>query len=200
MIIEADIIQANLDNARKLLYEIVKTSNIVFKEDDICNSSLPDNTYDIIISFDVLEHLSNPQQALKHMYRVLKPGGIAIHKYNQFFVIKGGHSACTLDFLWGHVGLNDDDFLKYLARIRPNESESSKAFFCHELNRMTQQNLKDFSVNAGFKIIGYLPYIKGQSVKMLTHKILEDCRRNYSDITIEDLTANLISIILKKSE
>jgi ubiquinone/menaquinone biosynthesis C-methylase UbiE len=36
---------------------------------------LDDASVDVIISIQVLEHLSNPQQALKEMARVLKPGG-----------------------------------------------------------------------------------------------------------------------------
>ncbi len=41
------------------------------------NESIPleDNSIDAIISIQVLEHLSNPQQALNEMFRVLKPGG-----------------------------------------------------------------------------------------------------------------------------
>jgi hypothetical protein len=37
-----------------------------------------DNTFDIFISLDVLEHVFNPDLALKEMLRVTKPGGIVI--------------------------------------------------------------------------------------------------------------------------
>ena len=33
------------------------------------------NTFDIVLSTQVLEHLEHPQQAIDEMYRVLKPGG-----------------------------------------------------------------------------------------------------------------------------
>jgi SAM-dependent methyltransferase len=36
---------------------------------------MPDESVDIVISIQVLEHLSNPQQALKELSRVLRPGG-----------------------------------------------------------------------------------------------------------------------------
>ncbi len=40
--------------------------------------SLPDNTYDSIVSFQVIEHIQNDVLFLKEIHRVLKPGGIAL--------------------------------------------------------------------------------------------------------------------------
>jgi SAM-dependent methyltransferase len=40
----------------------------------------PSDTYDFVVSDQVLEHIEgNPQQAIDESFRVLKPGGIAIH-------------------------------------------------------------------------------------------------------------------------
>jgi ubiquinone/menaquinone biosynthesis C-methylase UbiE len=35
----------------------------------------PDNHFDIVVMWDVIEHLVNPVQGLKEVYRVLRPGG-----------------------------------------------------------------------------------------------------------------------------
>ncbi len=45
---------------------------------DICNLPFDDNTYDFIICNHVLEHIVNDHQAMKELYRILKPGGTAI--------------------------------------------------------------------------------------------------------------------------
>ncbi len=42
---------------------------------DIQNLSLPDNSVDAIICIAVLEHVEEPQKAMKELYRILKPGG-----------------------------------------------------------------------------------------------------------------------------
>lgn len=42
---------------------------------DIHNLPLADKSYDAIICIAVLEHVENPIQAFKEMFRVLKPGG-----------------------------------------------------------------------------------------------------------------------------
>lgn len=47
------------------------------RHEDVENLSFADNSIDIIMSNDVLEHVNQPQKALKEMYRVLKPKGEA---------------------------------------------------------------------------------------------------------------------------
>jgi len=38
----------------------------------------PDNTFDVLTSCDVIEHVADDNQALREFYRVLRPGGVAI--------------------------------------------------------------------------------------------------------------------------
>ncbi len=45
---------------------------------DICNLPFEDNQYDIILCNHVLEHIPDDTKAMKELYRVLKPGGMAI--------------------------------------------------------------------------------------------------------------------------
>lgn len=58
---------------------------------------LSDNSYDIIIFMEVIEHLYNPSFALKEFYRILKPGGrlyLTTNNISYFYgiyrVLKGG--------------------------------------------------------------------------------------------------------------
>lgn len=45
---------------------------------DICNLPFGDNSYDIIFCNHVLEHIPDDTKAMQELYRVLKPGGMAI--------------------------------------------------------------------------------------------------------------------------
>ena len=45
---------------------------------DICNLPFADNSYDVILCNHVLEHIPNDTKAMQELYRVLKPGGMAI--------------------------------------------------------------------------------------------------------------------------
>ncbi len=53
--------------------------------DDISKSFLPDNSFDIITSWETLEHIVDIDSALANIKRILRSGGIAIHQYNPFF-------------------------------------------------------------------------------------------------------------------
>lgn len=50
---------------------------------DICNLPFADNTYDVILCNHVLEHIVDDTQAMKELYRVLKPGGMGIFQIPQ---------------------------------------------------------------------------------------------------------------------
>ena len=46
---------------------------------DMCDMhALEDNSFDLIIACDVLEHVSNDAKAIRELFRVLRPGGWAI--------------------------------------------------------------------------------------------------------------------------
>lgn len=48
---------------------------------DICECpNIKDNTFDIVFSLDVLEHVSRPWDAAKECIRITKPGGLIIHR------------------------------------------------------------------------------------------------------------------------
>lgn len=45
------------------------------RHEDVMNLSYPDNAFDLIVSNDVLEHIPDPEKALRECHRVLRPGG-----------------------------------------------------------------------------------------------------------------------------
>jgi SAM-dependent methyltransferase/uncharacterized protein YbaR (Trm112 family) len=55
---------------------------------DLCALPIGDNTVDLIFSSSVLEHVYDPEQAVREMYRVVKPGG---HVYAEIPFIRGFH-------------------------------------------------------------------------------------------------------------
>lgn len=50
---------------------------------DICNLPFEDNSYDLILCNHVLEHIPDDQQAMRELYRILKPGGMGIFQIPQ---------------------------------------------------------------------------------------------------------------------
>jgi ubiquinone/menaquinone biosynthesis C-methylase UbiE len=64
-----------LDQARAIAVER-GLKNIKFEDGDVHALEYPDNTFDIVHAHQVLQHISDPIQALREMRRVIKPGGI----------------------------------------------------------------------------------------------------------------------------
>lgn len=53
-----------------------KNLNLVFG--DAQNLPFKDNSFDLVICAEVLEHVNNPSKVLSEIYRVLTPGGLAV--------------------------------------------------------------------------------------------------------------------------
>jgi len=200
---EQDRLMEVNDNLKRIRTELASyfkhADKVKFIDDDICNSNLPQNSFDIICSWDVLEHLHDPGQAFHAIYKLLKQDGITIHEYNPFFSLNGGHSLCTLDFLWGHIRLSDSDFSKYLDDVRPQEKEKALSFYRSGLNRMTLYDVKQHLHQSGLETISIIPFTKEQHLKMVDKEILDQSTNHYPDVTLLDLSSPRVIVIARKS-
>jgi len=70
---------SSLHNFRPLFGDAVQLIETTYPEEDMQNLTYDDNSFDYIISDQVIEHLEDPKKAILESYRVLKKGGIAIH-------------------------------------------------------------------------------------------------------------------------
>ncbi len=56
--------------------------------EDLQNLTFHDNSFDVVITQDVLEHVRDPKQALREIYRILKPSGYHIFTIPYNFIRK----------------------------------------------------------------------------------------------------------------
>ncbi|MFT5890064.1 MAG: ubiquinone/menaquinone biosynthesis C-methylase UbiE [Dokdonia sp.] len=175
-------------------------TKVSFVEDDITVSSVASESMDVIVSWEVLEHITNPNDAFKEMARILKPGGFAFHEYNPFFSVDGGHSLCTLDFPWGHARLSDADFEKYIEEFRPNEKDVSLSFFKNNLNRMTLSHLTDSMKQNGLEPVSIIPWYSEDDQAALTNSMLNQCKQIHPTVEHVDLVAPIVWVLCKKKE
>lgn len=74
---------------------------------DAANIPYPNNTFDIALALDVIEHIKDDENALKEIYRVLKPQGVAIIAVPAFM------------FLWGITDVISHHYRRYtLSELR----------------------------------------------------------------------------------
>jgi 2-polyprenyl-3-methyl-5-hydroxy-6-metoxy-1,4-benzoquinol methylase len=69
-------------------YRSLGNKDFNFLKEDIFNNSLKPASFDIVLNFDVVEHLVNPDKLLREIHRILKKDGICIlstpNKYRIF--------------------------------------------------------------------------------------------------------------------
>lgn len=156
--------------------------------------------FDVIHSTSVLEHVQDLPQTFREMYRLLKPGGWAIHSINPYFGPGGGHALVTLDFAWGHARLSDDQIQTYLQTYRPHEAEKAAQFLAHGLTH-PHHILGDyalFALQAGFEIIHWEENWLDNHRSLLTSQVYEQVQSNYPRVTLNDLLTNELMMVLHK--
>lgn len=65
------------------------SSNITWQREDIQKMSFGDNSFDIVVSCETIEHVPKPKEAIKELFRVLKPGGKVILTCPNYFNLFG---------------------------------------------------------------------------------------------------------------
>jgi SAM-dependent methyltransferase len=80
-----DISEQSLGQARDRCEE-AGIGNVTFEQGNVFDLRYPDDTFDHVFVCFVLEHLAQPVEALRHMMRVLRPGGTIT-------VIEGDHGS-----------------------------------------------------------------------------------------------------------
>lgn len=76
-VVGIDISHFVLDFANKVK-EYLQCDNVFFQQGDAENLAFDDDTFDIVICSEVLEHVLEPQRALAEMQRITKQGGTVI--------------------------------------------------------------------------------------------------------------------------
>jgi len=70
---------SGIESFRSLIGQTAEVLDIQYPEVDMQNLPYEDNSFDFVISDQVIEHLEDPKKAIGESHRVLKKGGIAIH-------------------------------------------------------------------------------------------------------------------------
>jgi 2-polyprenyl-3-methyl-5-hydroxy-6-metoxy-1,4-benzoquinol methylase len=66
----------SMDVGKHLLDQVAKKCQSTLTVGDICNLAFRDNSFEIIVTSEVIEHVPNPRRAVSELARVLQPGGI----------------------------------------------------------------------------------------------------------------------------
>jgi len=177
-------------------------NNCLLDSVDVHNLKFKENSFDLVYSNSVLEHISGIKRAIEEMYRVLKPGGIAYHIYDPWFSPRGGHSLCTIDFPWGHVYLSPSEFENYILKYRFYEYQHAIPFYRDYFpqQKPVLKIMEKFFLDTGFQIIRWVDHQSTYShhIKFLQNNQYQEIESRYPQCSIRDLLTYSCNMILKK--
>ncbi|MBI5913821.1 MAG: methyltransferase domain-containing protein [Bacteroidetes bacterium] len=75
-----DINENDIAFARQMNADV---PNLRYQIEDALNLSFPENTFDLLTTVDVMEHVGKPQRMTEEIARVLRPGGLAFVTFPQ---------------------------------------------------------------------------------------------------------------------
>ncbi len=109
-----DINESAIERARNL-YERPSLNFITSSAESI---PLQDNTFDVVISYDVFEHVSSVHDALTELYRVTKPGGqVLIGVCGGWHHPFAPHLRAVMPVPWAHVLFSEKTVLGVCRKV-----------------------------------------------------------------------------------
>lgn len=120
------------------------------------NLPYPDGVFDTIIMNDFMEHVGDPEGALREAYRLLAPGGRIFINFPPYGHPWGAHLSDLIYIPWVHRFFSEKSLIaayKELAKGLPDERErNSLRFSCDERGREHISYINKMTL-AGFKKI-----------------------------------------------
>jgi demethylmenaquinone methyltransferase/2-methoxy-6-polyprenyl-1,4-benzoquinol methylase len=130
-VVLSDINAEMLKRGRDRLIDEGVAGNVVYAQIDAEKLPFPDNSFDCVCIAFGLRNVTHKEEALKSIYRVLKPGGRAIileFSEVQGSLLKKGYDLYSFKLLpaLGKLIANDSESYRYLAesiRMHPNQEK-----------------------------------------------------------------------------
>lgn len=98
-----DVIQKNIDKAQTLAAHANLSNKPLFSTSSTDRLAYPDNSFDVILCFDVVEHIMNPSPIWREWQRVLAPGGHILIWWQPYYHPYGHHLMSYIPLPWAHV-------------------------------------------------------------------------------------------------
>lgn len=87
-----------------------RSAGVDFHFGDAQSTNLPDNSFDVVFSFDAFEHFLDPPAVLREVHRILKPGGVLYASFGPlYFSPQGAHQWTSVDVPYCHLLFRETD-------------------------------------------------------------------------------------------
>lgn len=106
----------------------------------------PANRFDRVVSFSVFEHVGHPHATLRELFRILRPGGLAVVGANLHRGPMASHRYREVFFPWPHLLFTDEVFREFYTRRGQGPLTASW------VNRLTWAEYEGLFRRVGFRL------------------------------------------------
>ncbi len=187
-----DIVASYEEEAYTLATELGLSDKFTFVLGDAAKTNFSDETFDVIIMNDAMEHVADPCGVLAESYRILKKGGRLYVNFPPYHHPFGAHLSDAIGIPWVHLFFSEKTLVnaykdlvsdkkdgKERINFRISENDKGEEYFSY-INKMTLKRFKKIKKNSPFKCLYYkeiplrkfltpfarLPFLKEIFVKM----------------------------------
>ncbi|MDQ0144974.1 class I SAM-dependent methyltransferase [Pseudarthrobacter niigatensis] len=162
-----DILDFNVSEAQKRVNERGLSDRVSVELMDYSNLSFEDGTFDGVYTMETLVHASSPEEVLRGLFRVLKPGGRLV----MFEYSRDPQAAVSAKVNYAFAKVNELSAMPSFQRFDHGVLEQLIAATGFEKVAVEDITANMLPMVHGFSIIGWVPY---QVAKWLnkTHKLV----------------------------
>jgi 2-polyprenyl-3-methyl-5-hydroxy-6-metoxy-1,4-benzoquinol methylase len=134
-------------NFKKAWEQIAQTSNgtsVSFVRDDICQTQLSSQSFDIISSFAVWEHVKDFDALIEESRRLIKPKGVVMSAFGPlWYTFSGDHfsAAGGLEHGFNHLLLSQQDYFEWIDSFQRQDSWATSEESYFEIRRHIREGL-----------------------------------------------------------
>jgi len=126
---------------------------IRFQVADATKLALATDSFDLVISGSVLEHVKPLDKALAEMARVLRPGGLMFHAIDPFYWLRGCHKAAMVDIPWAHARLSASEVYRFVRAYEGEERAAAVVGTLDSLNQYTLEQYRDIFATPPIQVL-----------------------------------------------
>jgi len=104
---------------------------------DATRMSLPDATFDFVMSRSAMEHVRPAEAALREIVRVTRPGGLIYLGIDPFYWLRGCHKRGVADIPWAHARLTLGEYQRFVSLYEGPAKAAQRHERLETLNRFT---------------------------------------------------------------
>ena len=186
-------------------YATMKGRKVTFLLMDGEKMDFGDNSFDVVLAIDVLEHLTNPVKVLQEIKRVLKPGGMLVIVWQPYYAPYGGHLKFASKIPWRQLMpfFNKEKFLKKAWARNPICSYDALLNIVNSLNKLTLYQFRKIITRMQWDVVAFKKrsFKWNNSVTNVRLGIFLRIMLNKLPLIpiLEEITTRSVLVILKKS-